>query len=180
MKLCILVITTTTTYVMLVHWSPEGDYGRNIEVPSDTNISGTVKTQVVFAIRWRSVCEPVTKLLSWSCVHVCKKCWLYGETTTSCSQWRRHLQFRGRWFLYTHTLALYKVILVSVVVSQFVILFLLMLINKSSLLIVLCCACLLYFLLIFCIKYSANYIWYAFAATNAPSLSAKDLFSSTS
>ena len=102
MKLCILVITTTTTYVMLVHWSPEGDYGRNIEVPSDTNISGTVKTQVVFAIRWRSVCEPVTKLLSWSCVHVCKKCWLYGETTTSCSQWRRHLQFRGRWFLYTH------------------------------------------------------------------------------
>jgi hypothetical protein len=26
---------------------------------------------------------------------LCRKCWLYGETTTSCSRWRRRLRFRG-------------------------------------------------------------------------------------
>ena len=179
MKLCILVITTTTTYVMLVHWSPEGDYGRNIEVPSDTNISGTVKTQVVFAIRWRSVCEPVTKLLSWSCVHCARSVDCMGRPQLAVPSGEGICSSEVDGF-FTHTLWHYTKSSLFLWLSQFVILFLLMLINKSSLLIVLCCACLLHFLLIFCIKYSANYIWYAFAATNAPSLSAKDLFSSTS
>ena len=150
MKLCILVITTTTTYVMLVHWSPEGDYGRNIEVPSDTNISGTVKTQVVFAIRWRSICEPVTKLLSWSCVHCARSVDCMGRPQLAVPSGEGICSSEIDGF-FTHTLALYKVILVSVVVSQFVILFLLMLINKSSLLLfpVLCMSA--SFLIKFCV-----------------------------
>jgi len=71
----------------LMSWSCvdlEGDYGRDIEVPSDTNISSTVKTQVV--LRYQMT------FCLWACdwtfvmvvLALCRKCWLYGETTTSC------------------------------------------------------------------------------------------------
>lgn len=40
---------------------PEGDYGRNREVPSDTTISGTIKNTGCLALSLCSVCELVTE-----------------------------------------------------------------------------------------------------------------------